>query len=113
MAPATPTYEPRDPSRTVLYKVVSEHLETFLASLDADPGATGLPAYMQREFYDYLQRGIFGSVGAPAPRAPGPRWRVFGAAQSAAWSDHPDATQQGAERDDARTGRLAGAWRGC
>jgi hypothetical protein len=31
----------------VRYKVVSEHLETFLASLDADPEATGLPAYVQ------------------------------------------------------------------
>jgi hypothetical protein len=58
MAPAIATYEPRDPSHTVLYKVIAEHLETFLASLDADPDATGLPAYVQREFYDYLQCGI-------------------------------------------------------
>ena len=52
MAPTPPTYAPREPSRTVLYKVVSEHLETFLASLDADPDATGLPASVEREFYD-------------------------------------------------------------
>src|SRR5947209_15958316 len=58
MAPALATYEPRDPSRTVLYRVVADHLETFLASLDADPDATGLPAYVQRELYDYLQCGI-------------------------------------------------------
>src|SRR6266566_962611 len=58
MAPAVATYEPRDPSRTVLYKVVADHLETFLASLDADPDAKGLPAYVEREFYDYLQCGI-------------------------------------------------------
>ena len=58
MAPAVATYEPRDPSRTVLYTVIAEHLETFLASLDADPAAKGLPAYVQREFYDYLQCGI-------------------------------------------------------
>ena len=58
MAPAIATYEPRDPSRTILYKVIVEHLETFLASLDADPDAKGLPAYVQREFYDYLQCGI-------------------------------------------------------
>jgi hypothetical protein len=58
MAPAVATYEPRDPSRTSLYKVIAEHLETFLASLDADPNTTGLPAYMQREFYDFLQCGI-------------------------------------------------------
>jgi hypothetical protein len=58
MAPALATYEPRDPSRTVLYKVIADHLETFRASLDTDPDATGLPAYVQRELYDYLQCGI-------------------------------------------------------
>jgi len=54
MAPAVATYEPRDPSHTVLYTVIADHLETFLASLDADPDATGLPAYVEREFYAYL-----------------------------------------------------------
>ena len=54
MAPAMATYEPRDPSRTVLYKVIADHLETFLAALADDPAATGLPAYVQREFYDYF-----------------------------------------------------------
>src|SRR5215813_1875016 len=58
MAPAVATYEPRDPSHTVLYHVIADHLETFLASLDADPDATGLPAYVEREFYAYLQCGI-------------------------------------------------------
>ena len=58
MAPAVATYEPHDPSRTVLYHVIAEHLETFLASLDADPEATGLPAYVQREFYAYLRCGM-------------------------------------------------------
>ena len=58
MAPALATYEPRDPSSTILYKVVAEHLETFLASFEADPDAKGLPAYVEREFYDYLQCGI-------------------------------------------------------
>jgi hypothetical protein len=58
MAPAVATYVPRDPSTTVLYQVVADHLEPFLASLDADPDATGLPAYVQREFSDSLQCGI-------------------------------------------------------
>jgi hypothetical protein len=58
MAPAVATYEPRDPSHTVLYTVVADHLETLLASLEADPDARGLPAYVQREFYNYLQCGI-------------------------------------------------------
>ena len=47
MAPAIATYEPRDPSRTVLYKVIADHLATFLASFEADPDATGLPAYVE------------------------------------------------------------------
>ena len=52
------SYVPRDPSQTVLYTAVADHLETFLASLDADPDAKGLPAYVERELYDYLQCGI-------------------------------------------------------
>src|SRR5215471_13421357 len=58
MAPALATYEPRDPSHTVLYHVIADHLETFLASCEAEPDAPGLPAYVQREFYAYLQCGI-------------------------------------------------------
>src|SRR5262249_54386622 len=45
-------------SPTVLYPVIAEHLETFLASLADDPEASGLPAYVQREFDDYLRCGI-------------------------------------------------------
>src|SRR6266568_284878 len=58
MAPAVSTYTPRDPSGTVLYHVIAEHLETFLASCHDDPEATGFPAYVEREFYDYLRCGI-------------------------------------------------------
>src|SRR5256885_9476091 len=58
LAPTPSSYVPHDPSHTVLYTVVADHLETFLASLKADPDARGLPAYVQREFYDYLQCGI-------------------------------------------------------
>jgi hypothetical protein len=57
MAPAVATYAPRDPSQTVLYHVIAEHLETLLASCHDDPEATGLPAYVEREFYDYLRCG--------------------------------------------------------
>ena len=58
MVPAVATYVPRDPSGTVLYHVIAEHLETFLASCEAAPDATGLPAYIQRKFYDSLRCGI-------------------------------------------------------
>jgi hypothetical protein len=58
MAPAVATYAPRDPSGTVLYHVIAEHLETFLASCHDDPDGSGLPAYVECEFYDYLRCGI-------------------------------------------------------
>jgi Transposase zinc-binding domain/Putative transposase len=58
MAPVVATYAPRDPSSTVLDHVIAAHLETFLASCNDDPEATGLPAYVQRECYDYLRCGI-------------------------------------------------------
>ena len=53
-----PAYQPRDPSGTVLYQVIAAHLETFLATLAADPTAKGLPEYVQEEFYAYLQCGV-------------------------------------------------------
>ena len=58
MALAVATYKPRDPSRTVLYKVVADHLETSLAPLDADPTAKGFPQYVQDEVYASLQCGV-------------------------------------------------------
>jgi hypothetical protein len=48
MAPAVATYESRDPSSTVLYQVIAEYLETFLASLNNDPNAKGLYLTMNR-----------------------------------------------------------------
>ena len=36
----------------------AEHLETFLALLPDDPDTKGLPAYVEGEFFDYLQCGI-------------------------------------------------------
>src|SRR4030095_7188220 len=54
----SPSYIPRDPSQTVLYTPVADHLEPFLASLDADPDARGLPACVERELYDYVQCGV-------------------------------------------------------
>ncbi len=42
----------------MLYQVIAEHFETFLAILAADPTAKGLPDYVTEEFYAYLQCGI-------------------------------------------------------
>jgi hypothetical protein len=53
-----PTYQPRAPSATVLYQVVAEYLDTFLAAIDADLTANGLPSYVRDEFQAYLKCGI-------------------------------------------------------
>ena len=42
----------------LLYQVIADHLETFLATLAADPTAKGLPDYVMEEFYAYLQCGV-------------------------------------------------------
>ena len=47
-----PVYQPRDPSNTVLYQVIAEHLETFLATLAAEPTAKGLPKHVVPTGYD-------------------------------------------------------------
>ena len=57
MAPAIVTYAPRDPRRTVLSKVIADPRATFRASFEANPDATGLPAYVERALYDSLLCG--------------------------------------------------------
>jgi hypothetical protein len=52
-------YRPRRPADTVLYRVVQQHLETYLALsreglLDEDP----VPAHVERELRRYLECGI-------------------------------------------------------
>ena len=50
-------YERRRPEDTVLYQLVQEHLETFLAQVEAETGSA-LPAFVQAEFDAFLQCGI-------------------------------------------------------
>lgn len=52
------SYRPRDPSQTLLYKTIHQHLETFLQSLRQDPSARGLPDYVEGEFREFLRCGI-------------------------------------------------------
>jgi hypothetical protein len=54
-------YIPRKPEETVLYRVVAEHLETFLAR-QQDRGP--IPKFVEREFRSFLECGIpeYGSV---------------------------------------------------
>ena len=57
-APAhTVHYERRRPEETILHCLVPEHLETFLAQLEAKTG-TGLPEFVRDEFESFLECGI-------------------------------------------------------
>jgi hypothetical protein len=50
-------YERRRPEETTLYRLVQEHLETFLAEVEAE-GAAGLPQFVKDEFDAFLECGI-------------------------------------------------------
>jgi hypothetical protein len=55
----TAIYKPRRPHQTPLYRLVQEHLETFLAdSREACPDDDPIPEYVERTFRKYLECGI-------------------------------------------------------
>ena len=57
LADTCASYERRRPEETVLYQLVAEHLETFLAQVEAETGA-GLPDFVKEEFEAFLECGI-------------------------------------------------------
>ena len=50
-------YERRRPQETVLYQLVQEHLDTFLAQVELETGA-GLPDFVKEEFEAFLECGV-------------------------------------------------------
>ena len=57
-APAhTVHYERRRPEETILHGLVREHLETFLAQVEARTG-TGVPGFVKDEFEAFLECGV-------------------------------------------------------
>jgi hypothetical protein len=56
--PAAPTYQPRQPERTVLYRTIEAYLEPFLTQTAGDAEHAGLPVFVKREFEAYLRCGI-------------------------------------------------------
>jgi len=50
------SYQRRTPEQTSLYRAVQEHIETFLAQ--AESAGAWVPAFVKREFEDYLKCGI-------------------------------------------------------
>jgi Putative transposase/Transposase zinc-binding domain len=55
---STPRRQRHEPEHTVLYQVLQEHLETFLARIDEDGSGRCLPRFVVRELHDYLKCGI-------------------------------------------------------
>jgi hypothetical protein len=54
-------YERRRPEETTLYQLVQEHLETFLAQVEAETGA-GLPDFVKEEFDAFPSLGADGDT---------------------------------------------------
>ena len=75
MAAASPGCGPapycrRHPEQTVLYQVVQQHLETYLALAQEDDwDGQRVPAYVEREFRHYLECGIL-AYGFARARCP-------------------------------------------
>ena len=53
-------YERRRREDTVLYQLVQEHLDTFLAQVEAETGE-GLPEFVKEELDAFLDCGILGT----------------------------------------------------
>ena len=51
-------YKRRNPEESVLYQVLQEHLETFLAQAVSDPECTEWPGFVRRELKSFLDCGI-------------------------------------------------------
>ena len=52
------SYQRRQPEETVLYRILAEHLETFLARIQSDESRGGLPRFVMRELRVFLDCGI-------------------------------------------------------
>jgi hypothetical protein len=57
VAPPSTHYEPGDPTATVLYGVVRDHFETFLAHAASLRAGEGLPRFVEQEFREFLRCG--------------------------------------------------------
>jgi hypothetical protein len=58
VAVLAPAYAPRRPTETVLYGLVRQHLESFLAHT-REHYDSGLPRYVEQELRAYLKCGVF------------------------------------------------------
>ena len=70
------TYKRHEPETTLLYKVLQEHLETWLAERQADTSRSPLPSFVEKELRAFMRCGILydyasssGVAIEPAPDA--------------------------------------------
>ena len=57
VASLSSAYEPRAPDGSVLYAIVRDHLETFLAQARHQRDGEGVPRFVEQEFRDFLRCG--------------------------------------------------------
>ena len=57
MASPSVSYESRAPAQSVLYRIVRDHLETFLAQAAHLRDGEGVPRFVEQEFRDFLRYG--------------------------------------------------------
>ena len=57
MASPSVSYEPRAAAQSVLYRIVRDHLETFLAQAAQLRDGEGVPRFVEQEFRDFLRCG--------------------------------------------------------
>ena len=57
VVPGGISYVPRDPRSTILYQIVQDHWQSFLALSEAD-GGRGLPSFVKKEFEEFLKCGV-------------------------------------------------------
>ena len=67
---------PRDPTASVLYTVVREHVETFRVEAARLRDGQGLPRFVDAEFAAFLRCGFL-AASAPTPPVCHARWEGF------------------------------------
>jgi hypothetical protein len=57
--PSTAVYRPRRPEKTVVYQLVREHLEMWLARVrESEPDCDPIPRFVERDLSKNLECGI-------------------------------------------------------
>jgi hypothetical protein len=66
VAQPSTTYEPGDPTTSVLYGIVRDHFETFRTQAASLRDGDGLPRFVEQEFRDFLRCAAVWPAASPA-----------------------------------------------